>query len=111
MSVPLRYGSVFDAGSVRVIEPFVLNLTCFRTRCVRDDEEFQVSHVNSPDRRNPANATQSAALRLRLSLLFDSHSLWEKLFRSRPRNRKKNIPRYYISSKLLTAPKQQELPN
>src|SRR5437762_12196120 len=50
-------------GRVRVIE-FVAKEMCFRERwdawCCSD----QVSHVNSPDHKKPANATQSADLTL-----------------------------------------------
>ena len=70
MSVSLRYGSVFEAGSKSVMESFALNLTCFRARCDWDDEESQVSHVNSSDRRNSINVIQSAALRSRSFLSF-----------------------------------------
>ena len=69
--VPFRYWSVFDVGSVRVTEPLVLKDMCFLATCdFQDDNGSQVSHVNSPDRRNLANATQSAALRLMLSRSF-----------------------------------------
>ena len=39
-----------------VTEPSLLNVACRRKRAV-----LGVSHVNSPDRRKPANATHNAA--------------------------------------------------
>jgi hypothetical protein len=48
---------------VRVTEE-VWKATCLRERWERCESDDQVSHVNSPDRRKAANATQNAALRL-----------------------------------------------
>ena len=69
--VPFRYWSVFDVGSVRVTEPLVLKDMCFLATCdFQDDNGSQVSHVNSPDCRNLANAMQSTTLRLMPSRSF-----------------------------------------
>ena len=59
METPRPNGSVFDDGSLRVTELLLLKVACRRRRA-----ELGESHVNSPDRRKPANATHSAALML-----------------------------------------------
>jgi hypothetical protein len=69
IAIPLRKGSAFDAGRLRVTE-LVPNVTCFRAKLNVDEVDDQLSHVNSPDRRNAANATRIAALRLTPSKLF-----------------------------------------
>jgi len=67
MGVPFPNGSVLEAGRNSIAEPFLLKVICFLATCDFQDDEFPVSHVNSPDRRNLANAMQIAVLMLRSS--------------------------------------------
>ena len=62
MSTPSLYGSVFEDGSRRVIEPSAsLKVTCCLDReCDREDAGSQLSQVNSPARRNAEKPTQIA---------------------------------------------------
>ena len=62
--MPLAYGLVLEEGRTRVTDPFALKVTCFLVRWDWDDKQSQVSHVNSPAHKNPANATHKAALML-----------------------------------------------
>ena len=55
-----RYALVLETGRVSVTEPFDSNWMRRRARY----SSVGLSHVNSPDLRNPANATRNATLRL-----------------------------------------------
>jgi len=67
IATPFRKGSVLEAGKMTVAELLRLMVTCPLDKWNCDDADSHESHVNSPDRRNAANATQRAVLRLTLS--------------------------------------------